>query len=202
MLFFWKKPTTKEIAKTLLKKIRYPKLILLALSVFIGYLIYKDGNNFHFHQILIRLDYLGTFFAGFFFVYGFTTSISIASLLILSPLQNFWLATSIAMLGAIIGNLFVFRFMRISVSSELDDLSKNKLLKIVLEKVEKHIPFFARKYILPALAGFIAATPMPDELAVALLAWSEDISIPIFSTVAFFFNIFGIFFIIWLGRMI
>jgi hypothetical protein len=202
MFFFWKKPTTKEIIKILLRKIRYPKLILLVLSIIIGYLVYKDGNDFHFHEALIKLDYLGTFLAGFFFVYGFTTSISIASLLILAPFQNFWLATLMAMIGAMVGNLFVFRFMRISVSGELDELSKNTLLKIILEKVEKHIPFFVRKYILPALAGFIAATPMPDELAVALLAWSEDISIPIFSAIAFFFNIFGIFFIIWLGGMI
>jgi hypothetical protein len=201
-LFFFREPSRKEIIKTLTRKIKYPKLILLVLSVFIGYLVYKDGNDFHFHQTLIRMGYLGTFFAGFFFVYGFTTAISIASLLILSPLQNFWLAVSIAMLGSIISNLFLFRFMRISVTGELDYLSKNKLLKIILKELEKYTPLFVRKYILPAFAGFIAASPLPDELAVAMVSWSKDISIATFSAVAFSMNVFGIFLIIWLGRMI
>ena len=199
---FFRKPSTEEVTKTLIRKVKYPKLILLILSIFIGYLIYKDGNDFHFHDILIKLGYLGTFIAGFFFVYGFTTAISVASLLILSPMQNFWLAGCVAFAGAFIGNLIVFRAMRISVAGELDDLSRNRLMKIIIEKLEKYTPRFIRKYILPALAGFIAATPFPDELAVALVSWSEDISIGAFSFFAFIFNVFGIFIIIWIGRMI
>jgi hypothetical protein len=202
MFFFFKKPTTKELVKILLKKIRYPKLILLILSIFIGYLIYKDGNNFFFHQMLEKIGYFGTFVAGFFFFYGFTTSISVASLLVLSPLQNFWLASFVALTGAIIGNFFVFRFMRISIVNELNDLSKTKLLKIIIDKVEKRIPLFIRSYILPAFAGFIAATPLPDELAVALLYWSKNTSIVIFSTISFIISVFGIFIIIWLGKII
>ncbi len=202
MLLFFKRPTTKELTKILLKKIRYPKLILLILSIFIGYLIYKDGNNFYFHQILKQLDYLGTFIAGFFFVYGFTTSASIASMLVLSPFQNFWLASFTALTGAMVGNFFVFRFMRISITNELDDLSKNKLLKITISKLRNYTPFFVRSYIIPAFAGFIAATPLPDELAVALLSWSRNTSITIFSIVTFIINVFGIFIIMWFGKML
>lgn len=175
---------------------------MLVLSIFIGYLIYKDGNNFYFHQILKQLGYLGTFIAGFFFVYGFTASASIASMLVLSPFQNFWLASFTALAGAIIGNFFVFRFMRISITNELNDLSKNKLLKITIAKLENYTPFFVRSYILPAFAGFIAATPLPDELAVALLSWSRNTSIAVFSSVTFVINVFGIFIIMWLGKVI
>lgn len=202
MFSFLKTPTTQEIIKSLVRKIKYPKLILLILSIFIGYLIYKDGNNFHFHQILNHLGYFATFIAGFFFVYGFTTGPSIAILLIISPLQNFWLASSSAFAGAFLGNLLVFRAMRISVAGELNDLSQNKLVKIIIEKLEKYTPLFIRKYILPALAGFIAATPLPDELAVALVSWSKDISMNTFVFFAFTINIFGIFLIFWLGKIL
>ncbi len=202
MFFLSKSPTTQEIIRTLLRKIKYPKLILLVLSVFIGYLIYKDGNNFYFHDVIYKMGYLSTFIAGFFFVYGFTTSSSIAILLILSPIQNFWLTSFVAILGSILGNFFVFRFMRISVVGELDDLSRNKLLKLIIEKLEKYTPLFVRSHILPAFAGFISATPLPDELAVALVSWSKNISIATFSTVAFIINFFGIFLIIWLGKII
>jgi len=202
MFFFTKTPTTREISKTLVRKIKYPKLILLILSIFIGWLIYKDGNNFFFHQVIYELGYLGTFIAGFFFVYGFTISSSIAILLLLSPLQNFGMAGLIAFAGAVTGNLFVFRFMRISVEGELNDLSRNKLLKIIRKMIEKRTPDFVRRYLLPALAGFIAATPLPDELAIALVSWSKDVSITVFSTVAFTINMFGIFIVLWIGRMI
>jgi len=202
MFFFKCHPTKQEIIKTLLRKIKYPKLILLILSIFIGYLIYMDGNNFYFHKIIYRMGYFGTFIAGFFFVYGFTTSLSIAILLVISPMQNFWLTGCTAFIGAFLGNILVFRAMRISVAGELNDLSKNKLMKIIIEKLEKYTPPFVRSYILPAFAGFIAATPLPDELTVALVSWSKDISINTFVFFAFIVNVFGIFLILWLGKIL
>jgi glycine/D-amino acid oxidase-like deaminating enzyme len=101
-----------------------------------------------------------------------------------------------------VGNFLVFRALKISIATELDELSRNKLLQWTIKKVKKYIPSFARIYILPAFAGFIAATPLPDELAVALLSWSKNMSLLTFSTVAFTFNAFGIFIIIWIGRII
>jgi len=203
MIFsLFRKPTTKEIRQALLRKIRYPKFILLILSVFIGYLIYQDGNNFNFHEFFQSLGYFGTFIAGFFFVYGFTTAPSVAVLLIISPTQNFWLAGLVAMLGGIAGNVIVFRSMRVSVAGELSNLSGNKLLKVVIKKLDKHMPDFVRSYILPALAGFIAATPIPDELAVALLSRSRDISLGTFTAFAMIFNVFGIFIILLVGRLL
>jgi len=202
MFFLSKKLTTHEVFLALLRKIKYPKLILLILSIFIGYLIYMDGNNFYFHQIIYKLGYFGTFIAGFFFVYGFTTSSSIAILLVISPMQNFWLTGCTAFIGAFIGNILVFRAMRISVAGELNELSQNKLLKTLIEFLERHTPLFVRSHILPALAGFIAATPLPDELAVALVSWSKDISINTFVFFAFTFNVFGIFLILWIGKIL
>ncbi|MDZ7611824.1 MAG: hypothetical protein U5L10_03615 [Candidatus Moranbacteria bacterium] len=202
MGWFNRDPSDKKALRKLIPKIKYPKLILLALSIFLGYLIYKDENNFHFHAVLQHLGYLGTFLAGLFFVYGFTTGPAVASLLIISNFQNFWLAGVTATLGVIVGNFIVFRAMKISVGNELDELSRNRLLSWAITKTEKHIPSFARIYILPAFAGFIAATPLPDELAVALLSWSKNMSLAVFSTVAFTFNAFGIFIILWIGKMI
>jgi hypothetical protein len=202
MFNFRKNPNNQLFLKRLFSKVKYPKILLLAISIFIGYLIYKDENNFHFHIILQQLGYLGTFLAGVFFVYGFTTGPAVASLLIIANMQNFWLAGITATAGVIVGNFLVFRALKISIATELDELSRNKLLQWTIKKVKKYIPSFARIYILPAFAGFIAATPLPDELAVALLSWSKNMSLLTFSTVAFTFNAFGIFIIIWIGRII
>jgi hypothetical protein len=117
-------------------------------------------------------------------------------------MQNFWLAGLTATAGVIVGNFVVFRALKISIANELDELSQNKLMRWAIKKTKKYTPRVARIYVFPAMAGFIASTPLPDELAVALLSWSKDMSLTAFSAVAFTFNTFGIFIILWIGRII
>ena len=188
--------------KNIIRKIKYPKLILLALSVVISCLIFKDENGFHFHAILIRLGYVGTFLSGVVFVYGFTTAPAIAMLLFQSSIQNFWAAGIIATAGVLVGNFLVFQLLKTSMENELEDLAKNKYFHWFVKKMEGHVPHFIQAYILPAFAGFIAASPLPDEFAVALVSKSKDISLPIFSFFAFTFSTFGVFIILLIGKMV
>jgi hypothetical protein len=188
--------------KNIIRKIKYPKLILLIVSIFFGYLIYKDQNGFNFHAIIQKLGYIGTFLSGLIFVYGFTTAPAIAMLLVQSSFQNFWAAGIIATIGVLLGNLAIFKVLKFSLENELDDLAKNRYFCWFLDKIKGHIPLFVRAYIFPALAGFISATPLPDEFAVALVSKSKDISITVFSLFAFTFSTFGIFIILLIGKMI
>lgn len=187
--------------KKILLKIKYPKLILLAISIFVAYLIYKDENNFHFHAYINSFGYFGTFLVGVIFVYGFTAAPAVAMLLIIGQTQNFWLAGMVATLGTWIGQIIVFKALKISVENELDALMQNSFFRWFFDKISRHIPNFVQVYILPALAGFIAATPLPDEFAVALVAKSRNISFTLFSAVAFTFTAFGIFIILFIGKM-
>ena len=177
-------------------------MMLLALSFIIGYLIFKDENGFNFHLILEKMGYLGTFLSGVIFVYGFTTAPAIAMLLFQSSFQNFWLAGIIATAGVLMGNFIVFKVLKISMENELEDLAKNKYFQWFTKKMEGHVPHFIQAYILPAFAGFIAATPLPDEFAVALVSKSKDMSLSVFSAFAFTFSTFGIFIIIFIGKII
>jgi hypothetical protein len=187
--------------KRLLVKIRYPKLILLAISIFVGYLIYTD----YYEYVVIILEntgYIGTFLAGMFFVYGFTAGPAAAVLLISPNVQNFWLAGIAATAGSILGNLIVFKALKISLENEMEHLAHNKFFKWINSRIKRHTPFFIRKYIFPALAGFISATPLPDEFVIALVSNSKDISFRVFSAFAFFFSFFGIFVLLWIGKML
>lgn len=187
--------------KRLFVKIRYPKLILLAVSLVIGYLIYTDYN----HYVVIILEktgYIGTFLAGMFFVYGFTTGPAAAVLLISAKIQNFWLAGLAATAGSILGNFIVFKALKISLENELGHLAHSRFFRWINSSIKKHTPFFIRKYIFPALAGFISATPLPDEFVIALVSNSKDISFRVFSAFAFFFSFFGIFVLLWIGKML
>lgn len=188
--------------KKIATKIRYPKLYLLLISIFLGILIYRDENNFHFHTILDQLGYLGTFLAGMFFVYGFTVGPAVAMLFLAAQKQNFLLAGIAGSAGAFAGSFIVFQALKISYEEEVQRLIQNPLFKVFLSFFEKYFPNFARKYFLPILAGIFSATPLPDEFVAALVYASRGISLPVFSFVAFFFNTFGIFVLLAIGRIL
>jgi len=188
--------------KKIVTKIRYPKLYLLLISIFMGILIYNDDNNFHFHAILDKLGYLGTFLAGMFFVYGFTVGPAIAVLFLAAQNQNLFWAGIAGSAGALMGSFVVFQALKISYEEEVQRLTQNTLFKKFYHFFEKYFPDFARKYFLPILAGIFSATPLPDEFTAALVYASRGISFPLFSSVAFIFNTFGIFILLAIGRIL
>ena len=186
--------------KKIILKIKYPKIILLVLSIFIGYLIYKDENNFYFHAFLQKFNLFGVFVCGFFMVYGFTAGPAVASLLIASKMFPFWPTAIIALFGATCGSFVVFKTLKISIENELEDLAKNSFYLWLKEKISGHIPDFVYRYILPAIAGFVSATPLPDEIVAILISKSKNISLPVFTFFAFIFNVFGIFIVLFIGK--
>jgi hypothetical protein len=182
--------------------IRYPRLVLLGVSIFLGILIYKDDNNFHFHIILDKLGYFGTFIAGAFFSHGFTLGPAVSALFIASKTQNILFAGIIATFGAFVGNYIVFNSIRISYDEEVRSLSEYRLYQWVIGKLDRYTPLFVRRYILPMFAGVISATPLPDEFTAALVHASKNMSFTVFSIFSFVSSTFGIFIILWIGRMV
>ena len=190
------------LLKKIAFRIKYPKLLLLSTSIFLGYLIFKDENNFHFHAALDRLGLLGTFLAGMFFSHGFTAGPAVAALLLISEKQNFLVSGIVATIGSLFGNYFIFKTLKISFEKEVYDISSHPLYKWLIGKLDRFTPMFVRSYVLPVFAGIITATPLPDEFSAALVHASKNMSYPVFATVSFVFNAFGIFIIMLIGRMI
>ncbi len=188
--------------KKLLKKIKYPKLLLLFLTFILAYIIFKERSFIPFHNSLLSIGYLGTFIAGIFFVYGFTAAPATAILLILAKEQNIILAGLIAGFGALIGDLIIFNFIRHSFADEIKKLKKEKIIIHVHNHIRKRTPNALKKYIIPIFAGFIIASPLPDEIGVSLFAASRKISTKIFSVISYILNTAGIFVILILGRVI
>lgn len=188
--------------KKFLIKIRYPKLFLLLASFVAGYMIYKDETSFHVHAFVEKAGYFGDFLAGIFFVYGFTAGPAAATLLISAKSHNLLLSAFFATLGSIMGSFVVFKALKISVENELNDLSQNRFFLWLKSNVKDRTPSFIRQYILPALAGFISALPLPDEFVVALVSWSKNMSFGIFSFFALVFNVFGILILLIIGRIL
>lgn len=184
--------------KKILSKIKYPKLLLLIFTFIVAYLIFTGKDFSPFHELLLSLGYFGTFLSGIFFAYGFTAAPATAILLILSNEQNIFFAGFIAGFGALIGDLIIFKFIRYSFMDEIKKLSRQK----TLNNFNNKIPSLLKKYFIPVLAGFIIASPLPDEVGVSLLASSWSISTKLFSIFSYLLNTTGIFVILIIGSAI
>ncbi|MFA4834313.1 MAG: hypothetical protein WC619_05795 [Patescibacteria group bacterium] len=184
--------------KKILSKIKYPKLLFLIFTFVAAYLMFIGRDFSPLHTFLLSLGYFGTFLAGIFFTYGFTAAPATAILLILAKEQNILFAGFIAGFGALIGDLIIFKFIRYSFADEIKKLSKEKAIHYLNNKT----PNLLKKYFVPILAGFIIASPLPDEIGVSLLATSQSISTKSFSILCYILNTTGIFIILLIGSAI
>ena len=186
----------------LITRLRYPKLILLSLSIMSGFLIYFDQNNFNFHTLITNSGYVGIFFAGFFLAQGFTMGPAIATLLIISKTEPLLITSLIATVGAIIGNSIFYNLLRISYHSELAELSRLPFFTRLQEWANNNTPQFIRTYILPVFASIISATPLPDEFSVILVKASKGISATAFAAITALVGIFGVTIILLIGKLL
>lgn len=177
---------------------KYPKFLLLFITIVIAYIMFYGKTYPPIQNFLSSVGYLGTFISGIFFVYGFTAAPATVILLVLAKEQNIWIACLIGGLGALIGDLIIFKFLRVSFADEVSRLMHEQLIG----KVSKKIPNIFKKYLVPVFAGFIIASPLPDEIGVALFAVTEHISMKLFTVISYVLNTIGIYIILLIGTSI
>ncbi len=174
---------------------KYPKLLFLLLTFILAYIIFSGRGYLPFHDSLISLGYIGTFLSGIFFAYGFSAAPATAIFLILAKGQNIFLAAVIGGLGAFVGDFIIFRYIRSSLDKEIRKLQSRF-----------HFSFrqgrFFKKYIVPVMAGFIIASPLPDEIGVAMLGASRTIKTRVFFVISFLLNTTGIYAILLVGELV
>lgn len=181
-----------------LPKIKYPKLLLVVLTFVLAYLLLKGKEFLVFRGFLESLGFIGTFFAGILFVYGFTAAFGTAALIILAKNQGIVFAGLVAGFGAMVGDLLIFKFLRYTLADEIDLLSKEK----VFPKFDGELSTKLKKYLFPLFGGLIIASPLPDEIGVSLLAMSYNISTRNFIIMSYILNTAGIFLILFLGKIL
>lgn len=180
------------------ERIKYPKLLLLLLTFVVAYIIFREWETLPFHDFLLTYWYAGALLGGLFFVYGFTAAPATVLLLFLGRENNLLLVGVIAGAGALVGDLLIFKFVRHSFADEIERIWQWKIW-LWFEVITRRAPEGLRKYILLVFAGFIIASPLPDEIGVLLLATFNGISLGPFSILAFALNTIGIFLILMLG---
>lgn len=171
----------------IMKQFKYKYLTLLAVSiVFAGYLAGNEGfKNYILH--LGSLEYIGAVVAGFLFVSSFTVAVSAILIAILATDIHPLALGLIGGIGAVIGDLLIFKLVK--------DHLFHELVSIFGAREVSYIKSFIRsKYIswtLPVLGILVIASPLPDELGVSLLGLSKISDIK-FIAISYVSNALGI----------
>jgi hypothetical protein len=170
---------------------RHKNIIMMVVGIIFA-ILFQTQPVFHPVMLLFgTLGFVGAIIAGMLFVSTFTVASGAVLLALLLPQLGVVQLTLFAGLGALIGDLIIFKFVRGGLISDVLPLYKkiggshfNKIL---------HTKMFS--WTLPIIGAFIIMSPLPDELGVSLMGLSK-ISTFKFVLISVFLNSLGILFFI------
>ena len=151
------------------RNFKYPKLFLLLVLTITAYFLFSNPKISSFISNLNSLGYLGTFIAGFFFSFGFSTPFSTGFFITLNP-ENIYFAAILGGFGALIADLIIFNFIKFSFTNEFQKLKKSQFIKFQNKAITWTFGKKIKTYLLFAFAGILIASPLPDEAAILVLA--------------------------------
>ncbi|QQG44614.1 MAG: hypothetical protein HYW86_01745 [Candidatus Roizmanbacteria bacterium] len=170
----------------------------LIFSFLLAFFLFKNPAFKDFLLHLGSYGYLGAFIGGVLFVSTFTVSIGTVILLFLAGTLNPVEIGLIAGVGAVFGDLTIFKLIRTkSFSHELKHFFNQcggaRLSHII------HSKYFS--WSLPVIGALIIASPLPDEIGVSLMGISK-MKTPEFILLSFILNSIGIFLVISAAKLI
>jgi hypothetical protein len=191
----------KEISSILHFKLffrfHYPKLALFLLCIILAYFVFTNDFLSAFLSHLQGWSYFGVFIAGILFSFGFTSPFSAGLLILMNP-ENIFLAAIIGGFGCLLGDMLIFKFVKVSFEKEFVRLKRERPFRFMRSEAKKFISPKLWHYLLFILAGFFFASPfIPDEAAVTLLAGMSTINAKKLALVSFVCNTLGILLLLW-----
>ena len=164
---------------------------IIFLSILIAIILAKTDILIRILVSARELELLGSFVAGMFFTSVFTTAPSTVTLGELARNNSVFLVALFGGLGAMADDWIIFRFVRDSLSEHIPKLIRlpaggRRLRLIFKTKLFRWLAFL--------VGGLIIASPLPDEIGIALWSFSRLGGWRMAAT-SFVFNTVGILFI-------
>lgn len=181
------------IFNKLKEKIKYPKLAILTISIITAYILFSAHFFEEFAKLLNSQGYISIFIAGFLFCYGFTAPFAVGFFISLAPGVNIFLAALLAGCGAVLGDLLIFKFIKTSFQDEFDRFKLTNFFQKMRRLFDNHVSGRLKKYVLWTFAGFLIASPLPDELGVSLISGFTTMDRRAFVVISYLLNTAGIF---------
>ena len=179
---------------------KYPKLVLLIATIALSYYLFSLPGIKNFVANLAQFSYLSDFIAGILFSFGFTTSFSIGFFITSHP-ANILLATLLAGVGSMIGDMVIFKTIKFSFMDEFKELERKKAIKKIEKIVENNKHVLIRHYLLYIFAGIILITPLPDEIGISMFAGLTTIKIGKLAVISFILHSISFFLILYFSSL-
>lgn len=166
-------------------------LATIALSILIALILVRSDVITTILAGTSGWGFVGSFIAGFFFTSVFTTAPAIVALGEIALIHPILPVAFFGALGALMGDLIIFRFVRDKLSEHVVDLMKQTSIMKRYKKLFKLRMFRWSAFL---VGGLIIASPLPDELGVSLMGLSK-VKTKYFMPLSFCFNFVGIYLI-------
>lgn len=174
--------------------------VIFGLSILFAILMWKTHLVEQIIANTAASHYAGSLISGIFFTSIFSSAPATIALGEIARLNSLWTTAFFGGIGALLGDLFIFKFMR-------DDITRDLRYLVSLIKFEER--FLARthhwrelkffKVTLTLLGALVIASPLPDELG--LMIWGvSHVKTRTVALLTFVLNFFGILLIGWVAR--
>ena len=178
----------------MLFKFKYSKLTLFLIAIILALVIFSNPEYKNF-ALSFKGSYLGIFVAGFFFSLAFPAPFSTGFFITLNPV-NIPISALVASLGAVLSNMLIFYFINFSFKKEIESFEKKIEQDYLVKKIELDIrKIFNKKirhYLLYAFAGFLIASPLPNEAGNIILAGIHRIKGTLVAVLSLILSFIGI----------
>ena len=161
---------------------------LIVLSVLVAVLLVRTSVLSSLLVSAGEMQVFGAFIAGMFFTSIFTTAPAIVALGEISLLQGIFSTALFGATGCVVGDLIIFRFFRNRLSEHIAEIVTHRSVWRRFHLLFKRRLF---RWITFLVGGLILASPLPEELGIAILGFSK-MRVKYFALLSFVFNFFGI----------
>ncbi len=172
-------------------------VIIIALGILVTIVLVKLGLI---NALVISLgDYsaLASFVAGIFFTSTFTIAPASVAIINIASHAPIPVVATWAALGAMLGDLILFFFIRDRFAEDLKSAIGKSRVKHVLHSF--HFGFM--KWLSPVLGAVIIASPLPDELGLSLMGISR-VKVAVLIPISYVMNFVGVYLIVGFANLI
>lgn len=148
---------------------RYRCLVLFSIGIIAAIFILLNQTIISILSKAGEWSYFGAFVTGAFYTYSISSAPAAVVFFELSKGINPFIAAALGGVGAMLGDLIIFRFIKTDILPEARLLAKD----LRIPKTKNHKLLHLIHKTAPFIAGFIIASPLPDEIGAAMFGAIE-----------------------------
>lgn len=171
--------------------------IVLVVSVVLAVVFVRSGLVENLLLYIHDFYIVGALIAGFLLAFVLTVGPAAATLIGIAENVPVVVIALVGALGSVMANLVLFQFVKKEISDDFVAYFESTRMKPLAEFLKLQ----AVRWILPVIGAIIVASPLPDEIGLAMIGVSKIKTI-IFVPVMYLLHFFGILVIVSAGRAI